>query len=247
MALTTITGSSVLPATTTLTVTATVPVTSNLPMTTITVTVSNEIAFPNTSVSGAWNTPITTNYLNEYLTILITNIYGVPLSLLFSSNAGGPLPVGNPSSTVLFNASPTQYIFPTGWAGRIGVGPNLNVNNSKIESSFTGPPDINVNYIDGYSIPITYSSEGIAVFGCNIELFQQPTIKYNNHVKGPVYINPIHALNLSDRPAPAFFAACAGAAYTYPNDNDANVSNLGSNIISCCVGALCEAPSRQSS
>lgn len=49
---------------------------------------------------------------------------------------------------------------------------------------------------------------------------------------------------IANGPAPPFFAACAGAAYTYPIDDKANVSNL-SPVISCCIGTLCEAPPRQ--
>lgn len=99
------------------------------------------------------------------MTISITNVYGTQLSVSFASDAGGPPPVGNPSATVLPNASPTQYEFPTGWAGRIYIGPNPNPLGSKIEGSITGPPDIDVSYVDGYSVPITCSSNGVAVSG----------------------------------------------------------------------------------
>ena len=179
----------------------------------------------------------------DYMTISITNVYGTQLSLSFASNAGGPTPVGNPSATVLPDTSPTQYAFPTGWAGRIYVGPNTNPMGSKIEGSITGPPDIDVSYVDGYSVPITCSSEGTAVSGCNIDLFKQPSITCNNQVDGPVCLNS--AQNIPNGPAPPFFTACAGAAYTYPNDNEANVSNLKSNLVSCCIGTSCKAPSRQ--
>ncbi len=177
------------------------------------------------------------------MTISITNVYGSQLSLSFASNAGGPAPLGNPSATILPDTSPTHYAFPTGWAGRINVGPNTNPLGSKIEGSFTGPPDIDVSYVDGYSVPITCSSEGTAVSGCNIELYKQPGITCNNQVDGPVCLNS--AQDIADGPAPPFFTACAGAAYTYPNDNEANVSNLKSNLVSCCIGTSCEAPSRQ--
>ena len=180
---------------------------------------------------------------NEYMTIAVTNIYGNHLSLFFSSNAGGPTPVGNPSPTTLSDNAFTQFAFPTGWAGRVYVGPNLNPDGSKIEGSFTGPPDIDVSYVDGYSVPITCSSEGVAVTGCNIDLFEQPGISCNNQVDGPVCLNP--AQNIANGPAPPFFTACAGAAYTYPNDNDANFGGLKSSLISCCVGTLCDAPLRQ--
>lgn len=143
------------------------------------------------------------------------------------------LAVGNPSFTSLQDNGFTQYAFPTGWAGRICVGPNFNPDASKIEGSYTGPPDIDVSYVDGYSVPITCSSDSIPVSGCNIDLFKQPNIPYNNPVEGPVCLNP--AQSIANGPAPPFFAACEGIAYMYPNDNDANVSNLQSSLVSCCI------------
>ena len=91
-------------------------------------------------------------------------------------------------------------------------------------------------------MPITCSSEGTAVSGCNIDLFKQPDIPCNNQVDGPICLNS--AQNIANGPAPPFFAACAGVAYTYPNDNDANVSNL-KNLVFYYVGTSCKAPSRQ--
>jgi hypothetical protein len=215
----------------------------------VTVTIRSTVSVPAlssvpiTSAPEAGSTSISDGS-GDYMTIAITNTYGKYLSLSFASNAGGPSPVGNPSATTLPDNAFTQYAFPTGWAGRIYVGPNLNPDGSKIEGSYTGPPDIDVSYVDGYSVPITCSSKGTAVSGCNIDLFQQPGIPCNNQIDGPVCLNS--AQNVANGPAPPFFAACAGAAYTYPNDNDANVSNLKSNLVSCCVGTSCKAPSRQS-
>ena len=177
------------------------------------------------------------------MTISITNVYGTQLSLSFGSNADGPSPIGNPLATILPDTSPTQYAFPTGWAGRIYVGPNTNPMDSKIEGSFTDPPDIDVSYVDGYSVPITCSSEGTAVSGCNIDLFKQSGIICNNQVHGPVCLNS--AQIIADGSAPPFFTSCAEAAYTYSHDNEVNVSNLKSNLISCCIGTFCKAPSRQ--
>ena len=106
------------------------------------------------------------------MTIAVTNLVGNDVSLFFGSNADGPSPVGNPLPTILYDNSFTQYAFPTGWAGRIYIGPNFNPNGSKIEGSYTGPPNIDVSYVDGYSVPITYSSEDTLVSGCNIDLFK---------------------------------------------------------------------------
>ena len=47
-------------------------------------------------------------------------------------------------------------------------------------------------------------------------------------------------------PASPFFAPCAGAAYTYPNDNAANsYGQCNTGVINCCVGPTCPAPARQ--
>jgi hypothetical protein len=96
---------------------------------------------------------------------------------------------------------------------------------SKIEGSITGPPDIDVSYVDSYSVPITCFSKGMAVCGCNIDLCKQPGITCDSQVDGPVCLN--FAQNIPGGPAPPFSAACAGAAYAYPNDNGANASSEG--------------------
>ena len=180
----------------------------------------------------------------DYMTIAVTNLLDNDISLSFGSAAGGPSPVGNPLPTTLNDNGFTQYTFPTGWAGRICVGPNLNLNGSKIEGSYTGPPDIDISYVDGYSVPITCFSENTPVSGCNIDLFNQPGIPCNDLVEGPVCLNP--AKNIApDGPALPFFAACEGAAYTYPNDNEANAGDLKSTLVSCCIGTSCSAPLRQ--
>ena len=128
-------------------------------------------AVPITSAPHSRSTKITDSS-GDYMTISITIIYGTQLSLSFASNAGGPSPLGNPLATVLLNASPTQYVFPTGWAGRIYVFLNTNPLGSKVEGSIINPPDIDISYVDGYSVPITCFSEGVPVSGCNIDLFK---------------------------------------------------------------------------
>ena len=196
------------------------------------------------------NTALTTDTPNvtptiteDYMTVAITNSFKADLSLSLGSNVGAPSAIGNPPAALFPEASLTQYVFPTGWAGRIYVGPNTNPDGSKIEGSYTGPPDIDVSYVDGYSVPITCSSEDVPVSGCNIDLFNQEGIFCANQVVGPVCLNS--AQNSPQGPAPLFFAACAGAAYTFPKDDRANQGNLRSNLVSCCIGTSCAAPSRQ--
>lgn len=102
------------------------------------------------------------------LTINVINSFGSPLSIFYGSNAGAPTPLENPGSGTL--AYSTQVLFPSDWAGRITIGQNYDPKGSKIEASFSGPnyvPDVDVSYVDGYSVPISCECEGVAVTGCN--------------------------------------------------------------------------------
>ena len=105
------------------------------------------------------------------LTINVFNSVGSPLSIFYGSNVGAPTPINNPGSGTL--SSSTQVLFPSGWAGRITIGGNYDPKGSKIEASYSSPnyvPDVDVSYVDGYSVPITCSCTGVAVTGCNGEL-----------------------------------------------------------------------------
>ncbi len=102
------------------------------------------------------------------LTIKVVNSFGEPLSISYAANAGAPTPIGNPGSGTL--TSSTQLVLPSGWAGRITIGKNYDPKGSKIEASFVAPnyvPDVDVSYVDGYSVPISCSCSGVAVTGCN--------------------------------------------------------------------------------
>ena len=160
------------------------------PTMTVTFRIMNAVPALSTITSAPETSSKAIGGLNNHIIIAVTNVYGNYLSLSFGLNAGGLSLVGNPSPTKLADNAFTQYAFPTGWAGRVYVGPNLNPDSSKIKGSFPGPPDINVSYVDGYSVPITCSSEGVAVTGYNINLFKQPNISCINQVNGPICLNP---------------------------------------------------------
>ena len=215
---------------------------------TVTVTHENEnmtlasSSVPVTSASDSRSTT-TIDSSGDYMTISITNVYETQLSLSFDSNADDPFSIENSSTIILPDTSSTQYAFPTEWAGRIYVEPNTNSMNSKIEDSFTGSFDIDVSYVYDYSVLITCSSESTAVFDCNIDLFKQSGIICNNQIDDSVCLN--FAQKILDESASSFFTSCAGAAYIYLNDNEVNVSNLKSNLISCCIDTFCKALSRQ--
>ena len=94
--------------------------------------------------------------------------------------------------------------------GRVAIGPNTNINGGKIEGSFIIPlnetvaiPDVDVSYVDGYTVPITCSSQGITVTGCNTDLFKQSTCEIQ--VDGPVCLNP--AVSLPNGPPTGVFCS----------------------------------------
>ncbi|MCJ1288142.1 hypothetical protein MMC26_007497 [Xylographa opegraphella] len=182
------------------------------------------------------------------MTISVTNAYGTPLSLSYESNAAAdgttfPPPIGNPTAAVLAPGAATAIVYPTGWAGRITVGKVNTDQGSKIEGSTTGENDVDVSYVDGYTVPITCSSLGVPVTGCNIELFNQGFPCDGTLLNGGTTChNPMQ--NQPNGPASRFFAACAGAAYTYPNDNNADNGHVDT-VVTCCIGTTCPAPARQ--
>lgn len=120
---------------------------------------------------------------------------------------------------------------------------NLNLDDSKIEDSYTSSSDIDVSYVNDYSVLITCSFKNTAVFNCNVDLFKQLSISCNDQVNDFVCLN--FAQNIVNELTSSFFAVCAKTVYIYSNDNDVNVSNLKSILISCCVDVLCQALSRQ--
>ncbi len=196
-----------------------------------------------TSASDAESTA-TTNDSENYMTISIINMYDNQLSLFFDSNADDLSSIDNSSVIILSDNVFTQYAFSTEWAERVYVSSNLNLNDSKIEDSYTNSSDIDISYVNDYSVFITCFFEGTAVFDCNVDLFKQSSISCNDQVNDSVCLN--FAQNIINELTSSFFAVCTRAVYIYLNDNDVNVSNLKSILISCCVDASCQALSRQS-
>lgn len=194
---------------------------------------------------------ITIPVFAQDMSIAITNHYGVSVQLSFGVNAGFPGFRGDPHTTTLNDAATNTYSVPSGWAGRINVGKIDHPDNSKIEGSFygAGNGDIDVSYVDGYSVPITCSAGGKVLSGCNIELM-------NRGCNGPDHVSgwgsdgmPAVCSNgmrsSPNGPASSFFAPCAGAAYTFPKDDGANTAMISETQISCCIGTSCDASPKQ--
>ena len=183
------------------------------------------------------------NDSDSYMTVAIINAYDNFLFFFFASNADSSFSIDNSFVTTLSDNAFTQYAFSIEWAERIYVTSNLNLDDSKIEDSYTDSSDIDVSYVDDYSIFITCFSQNIAVFDCNLDLFKQLDISCSNQVDDLVCLNS--AQNIVNESTSSFFAVCAETAYIYSNDNEINVSNLKSTVISCCINTFCNASSRQ--
>ncbi|KAK0510481.1 hypothetical protein JMJ35_006913 [Cladonia borealis] len=184
---------------------------------------------------------------NGVLTISIVNKYSAPLSISYGDNAGSPNAIGAPQAGPLGTA--TTVVYPTGWAGRIYLGTINHPANSKIEGSTTGANDIDISYVDGYSVPVTCMAEGTAISGCNIDLWEQDG-DCPQSLQGQskaVCLNPMQSV--PNGPAVPWFLPCQGAAYTFPNDNVANDGNTGTPQVTCCIGTeaqgCTQAPERQ--
>ena len=179
------------------------------------------------------------------MTIDITNNWPTPLSISYLNNAGSPSAIGAPQGAPL--GTKTSVIYPTGWAGRIYVGKTINSADSKIEGSTTGANDIDVSYVDGFSVPITCSAGNTVVTGCNINLWAvSGTCASPAGGDQNVCLNPMQGV--ANGPADPWFLPCQGAAYTFPNDNIANDGDTRTPNVSCCIGTAdqgCPAPARQ--
>ncbi len=185
-----------------------------------------------------------TNVTGGVMTIAITNKWPSPLSISYLNNEGSPSAIGAPQGAPL--GTKTTVVYPTGWAGRIYVGNTINSADSKIEGSTTGANDIDISYVDGFSVPITCSAKGTPVTGCNINLWAVSGLCVNGVGDENVCLNPMQGV--ANGPADPWFLPCQGAAYTFPNDNVANDGDTGTPNISCCIGTAaqgCAAPARQ--
>ncbi|KAI9738403.1 MAG: hypothetical protein M1834_008906 [Cirrosporium novae-zelandiae] len=198
-----------------------------------------------TSTSAAANHLHGIEAAGSSLTVTISNLWSVPLYIVGASNVGVPAPTITPSGTLAASAT-TMYRFPTGWAGNMALGKTSNAKNSLIEISFVNAVDIDISYVNGYSVAITCScvASSTVIAGCSKALFALNDCPSSQLESGPLCLNGAPDAG----PAETFFAPCEGLAYTYPYDNTANYGNgkCASNNIQCCVGRECPASSAES-
>ena len=106
-------------------------------------------------------------------------------------------------------------------------------------------PDVDVSYVDGYSVPASCSCGETVLSGCNKELWDLGNTCENEvgDEEHRVCVNDPRNIH---GPASAFFAPCAAAAYTYDYNDVANwQGQCPGNTVTCCIGTGCPAPVRQ--
>ncbi|KAL9080678.1 MAG: hypothetical protein Q9159_007544 [Coniocarpon cinnabarinum] len=190
-------------------------------------TISPDVPYSYTSRACAQKPASSAAQTTGDLTVNLINSYGVDLSLAYTNGAGS----ARESPTVLPSGTSTQVLYASGWSGRLVVGIDAYYQGSKIEGTYSNgaPPDIDVSYVDGYSVPIVCSDENhTPKSGCNLELFELGECE---DLHGKTCVNP--AVGIDVGPMPNFFAPCEGAAYTYPKDDCANVQASGT-YYDCC-------------
>ncbi|KAG6999281.1 hypothetical protein G7Y79_00036g072370 [Physcia stellaris] len=192
----------------------------------------------------AMKAPAKQAYDGQPFTIHIQNTAGDSMQMNLKHDADAPGAICCPHNGPL--PSSTQVTYPTGWAGRISIGPiadeNVITRGSTIEASFkNGIVQFDVSYVAGYTYPIVCSCQGQVVAGCNYPLLRHAAEDGGCPLPGNrICYNPNVDNQAIPRGSPAhpFFEPCQGAAWTYPNDFDANI-HCPVNEISCCVGILC--------
>lgn len=184
------------------------------------------------------------------LTIHVTNSVGNGLSISYGHNYGSPTALGDPIAGPL--GTSTSVVYPTDWAGRITIGKGFDTDGSKIEGSYLPlaelgyVPNVDISYVDGFTVPIVCSCLGEVIVGCSHDLFDSTeTFGGPCADKGKdICYNPARGMNSG--PATPFFAPCKGVAYTFPFDDGADKYCLANEIF-CCVGSTCPPhPNQQS-
>ncbi|KAJ4397483.1 hypothetical protein N0V93_001712 [Gnomoniopsis smithogilvyi] len=193
------------------------------------------------------------------ITVTMVNSMAAPLTTAIASNPGvPPLASGAASLEGTLSAGGTASIVaPQGWAGNIAVGlanytalymPSL-MEASLMTKSQSDPGfsfDIDVSYVNGYTVPIicTCNDDKTFLSGCSEDLWGQNKCGAGGETdeadKG-VCTNPTNNGSFTGTAATPFFKPCEGKAYTYPSDDDANSNGkCAGGSATCCVGTTAD-------
>ncbi|KAL8670663.1 MAG: hypothetical protein Q9168_004803 [Polycauliona sp. 1 TL-2023] len=165
-----------------------------------------------------------------------------------------PSVAGNPSEGTIGDCD--VWSFPPGWNGRVHIGGGSGApdGGTLYEGNVGGSTGaMDVSYVEGFSVPMMCTDNtNKFVSGCGIDLFTKGTCPTGGSAGG-VCKNPQgpggdrdsanNACEACSPPDP-FFAPCAAAAYTFPDDDDAVDGQSGLDI-TCVVGASSKLTGRE--
>ncbi|KAK8073895.1 hypothetical protein PG994_004794 [Apiospora phragmitis] len=165
-----------------------------------------------------------------------------------------PMVSGNANPGVIPAGGKAEFAVPTGWIGNVAITPSgykLTNDITLIEANYAIPggysyavADVDVSFVNGFSVSTVCSCDNKVVTGCNKNLWNLNTCANNNGQGGCV--NPLRDDKSATQAAP-FFRPCQHAAWTYVEDGDADAWGLcQSGHITCCVGPNCAPNPKQS-
>ncbi|KAK8070829.1 hypothetical protein PG997_011032 [Apiospora hydei] len=191
----------------------------------------------------------------KYVTITITNKRDDPISTSHARDPNTPKMVsGNANPGVIPAGGKAEFAVPTGWIGNVAITPSrykLTNDITLIEANYVIPDgysyavaDVDVSFVNGFSVAAVCSCDNKGVTGCNKNLWNLGKCANNNGQGGCV--NPLRSDKSATQAAP-FFRPCQHAAWTYVEDGAADAWGLcQSGHIACCVGPKCAPNPKQS-
>ncbi|KAK6189578.1 putative secondary metabolism biosynthetic enzyme [Pestalotiopsis sp. IQ-011] len=235
---------------------ATIPVvtgtasTANLPGVTLVHAAKRSVvtALPSPLVARSMASP------PEFLTINIVNSHTAAVSTAHVHDVDSPAAAsGNVAGGTLAQGAAASFAVPTGYIGNLALSEAhhpISADDTLIELNFVfakdynvAVADVDVSYVNGYSVPITCSCSGSVVTGCNKDLLSLSSC--GDLSDDNACVNPLRS-DFGAVTASTFFAPCQGAAWTYVNDGDADAwGSCQSGQISCCIGTSCPANPNQ--
>ncbi|KAF3764196.1 hypothetical protein M406DRAFT_258973 [Cryphonectria parasitica EP155] len=207
-------------------------------------------AIPNAPGAKITPAPFANKRDLQQITVTIVNSMGEDLSTSVASNGGDATLVSGGGTGTLAANSQATIVAPQNWNGNVAFGlakysemdvPSL-IEPGLTQVSGTYMMDIDVSYVNGYTVPITCTCNDDNSFlsGCSTDLFSVGTCGQDGETDiqaAGACQNPTNEASGSATSASPFFAPCAGKAYTFPNDNGANSEGkCTSGAATCCVG-----------
>ncbi|POS81015.1 hypothetical protein DHEL01_v200588 [Diaporthe helianthi] len=196
------------------------------------------------------------------LTISVVNKMPAAVSTSYVGNAGAPGPVSGGTGTGTLKPGQTAtLVAPQDWAGNVAVNLvrdpetnekyNMNGDVSLLEGSLMSwgghgyRVDMDVSYVNGFSVPITCScnADSAVLSGCSLDLWTTGSscsgAAGTDNGQGAC-ANPLRPDDSAQLGATSFFAPCEGAAFTWPRDDANSEGMCQSAQVTCCVGTVAD-------